>query len=1272
MAQPTPYTRQFNFSDFQTTSPSDPLPATQVENELNSLLTNLAGLNQNIGLLQRDDGKLKNQSVHKSSFDSDSLALMGLSGFTVKGNWASSTAYLIGDIVDFNNATYLSTENHTSSTAFATDLSADKWILLANGALGNVGTSVDKFEGNGVLQQFNLTQTYSSTTEIMVFVNGALKNPDDDYTISGSPSVLNLSSPPSSPAVAGNENVIVFGTSVLVMAAKNAAETASSNASGFATNSATSATKSENYAVKVNGAVPSTTDHSSKAWAVGGTGVTNTSNKGASKEWATTTGSTVDTSEYSSKEYAIGTTVAVGSSKDWATQTSGAVDSSEYSAKEYAQGTQASTGGSAKSWAQDADQVNGAGTNDRSAKAWSQGSNMTGATLGGSAKDWAQHTGSTVDGTNYSAKYWATQGNVGIVAGLEGNINILAPIASDITDVANDASDIGAVANKEAEIGILAGGSHLSNIAILAGANLSGGTVRADIETLVPRATDIGTLAPKAGAIQQVSNVSSDVTTVAHLEDGTTATNAISTLANRNSDIQALAPTASDMQTLSPKVTEIGRLGATAGNITSLNNLGTVDAVADMNTLASISSDITSLAGALEKTYTVTVANVGSQAMFHLNGSIANISVFRGNTYIFNQDASSNNNHPLGFVNGATAYDVGVTYTIDGSTVTKSQYTNTTTFNAGTTRSVTLEVDTSAPASGLAITCLVHGTAMGLAIATTDSNISLVANGMTNINTTATNIGAVNNVSTNMSDVTNVHNNMSDVNALNATGVLTNINTLATGQTGGLSNLGSIALINTGSNMANITTVSTNINSVNDFAEKYRIGSNDPSTSLNTGDLFYNSTSNTLKVYTGSAWEAGVTAGSGFAALSGSTFTGDVTFTGDSYNLVWDKSDNALEFGTLAKATFGASNALEIFTNDNTGHSYIVENGTGSLIINANEAYIQRGGSTKLNTTSTGINITGVLTTDGATHDGDVTFTGSNYHAMWDKSQNSLEFNDGARATFGSSRDLQLRHDGSASFIENYTGNLDIYSYGNDTRVNIYSDDGSGGTAKYFTADGYTGRAKMYYYGTLKLSTVSTGVDVTGVLTTDGATHDGDVTLTGANANVEWDKSADIFRINDNGYITIGSNNDLYFQHDSNNSVITNQTGHLTIENTANDKDIILKSDDSSGGTTNYVFCDGSKGEVKLYHYGSSKLTTKSTGVTVSGKTTTTSLNINGTDVTASATELNQLDGFTGDTTDLNRLDMGTGEQLGIFKVSNSVPTQASDFTNNTKLIMVY
>jgi len=99
--------------------------------------------------------------------------------------------------------------------------------------------------------------------------------------------------------------------------------------------SAANAQLAEDWAKETTSDVNSTGEYSSKAYAIGGTGVTNTSGKGAAKEWATTTGSTVDTSEYSAKEYAIGTTVAAGSAKDWASQASGTVDGSEYSAKYY-------------------------------------------------------------------------------------------------------------------------------------------------------------------------------------------------------------------------------------------------------------------------------------------------------------------------------------------------------------------------------------------------------------------------------------------------------------------------------------------------------------------------------------------------------------------------------------------------------------------------------------------------------------------------------------------------------------------------------------------------------------------------------------------------------------------------------------------------------------------------------------------------------------------------------------------------------------------------
>ena len=66
-------------------------------------------------------------------------------------------------------------------------------------------------------------------------------------------------------------------------------------------NASANATKAENYAIKTDGAVESS-NYSSKAWAIGGTGVTDTAGSGSAKEWATDTSNTCDGTEYSAKE----------------------------------------------------------------------------------------------------------------------------------------------------------------------------------------------------------------------------------------------------------------------------------------------------------------------------------------------------------------------------------------------------------------------------------------------------------------------------------------------------------------------------------------------------------------------------------------------------------------------------------------------------------------------------------------------------------------------------------------------------------------------------------------------------------------------------------------------------------------------------------------------------------------------------------------------------------------------------------------------------------
>ena len=137
--------------------------------------------------------------------------------------------------------------------------------------------------------------------------------------------------------------------------------------------------------------------------------------------------------------------------------------------------------------------------------------------------------------------------------------------------------------------------------------------------------------------------------------------------------------------------------------------------------------------------------------------------------------------------------------------------------------------------------------------------------------------------------------------------------------------------------------------------------------------------SNTDNVFSGITTTGQLDINGSIDVSSTSVFNDDVTFTGGSYNVVWDKSDNALEFGDNAVIKIGSSGDLELFHDGN--NSYIKEVGTGALYIRGSEIQLQSvageqmigaftdGGVTirydnsiKLATTQTGVNITGICT----------------------------------------------------------------------------------------------------------------------------------------------------------------------------------------------------------------------------------------------------------------------------------------------------------------------
>ena len=112
---------------------------------------------------------------------------------------------------------------------------------------------------------------------------------------------------------------------------------------------------------------------------------------------------------------------------------------------------------------------------------------------------------------------------------------------------------------------------------------------------------------------------------------------------------------------------------------------------------------------------------------------------------------------------------------------------------------------------------------------------------------------------------------------------------------------------------------------------------------------------------------------------------------------------------------------------------------TGIFSSGANNFDVSIAGTTRLNISASGINITGTVTDDGATHDGDVLFTGAAANILFDKSEDALRFNDNAKAVFGTNGDLKIFHDGGNSIInDGGTGDL-LLQLGSSTKFSLNS-----------------------------------------------------------------------------------------------------------------------------------------------------------------------------------------------------------------------------------------
>lgn len=468
MAQPTPYNRLYDFSDYQEVNPTKPLRGSEVDAELDAIKLTTDQLRANAARIQRDDGALANQSVTPESLSAGALAMIHQGEYVPRGAWGAATAYALGDVVAFNAATYLCIVAHTSVTQFANDLTAGRWLLIANGALTGQSTAVDLFVGTGSQTVFALGFSYTGNNGAQVFVGGVAQIPGQDFTISGT--TLTFVVAPPAPSVAGRSNVMVRGAGVEAQLAANAAITQAANASasataaansagasaGSAAAAATSATNSANSATASAGSASTATTQANTAT----TQATNAAGSATAAAGSASTATTQAANAAGSATAAAGSaTTATNQATIATTQATNAAGSASAAASSATNAAASAAGasGSASTATTQATNAAASATASGSSATASAASATSASGSAATAQNWAIKTDGPVAGGEYSAKHWAQEAAFLVTDGVLDD-NAVSTVKTWSSDKLVDAlkngahvTDFGAVGNGTTE-----------------------------------------------------------------------------------------------------------------------------------------------------------------------------------------------------------------------------------------------------------------------------------------------------------------------------------------------------------------------------------------------------------------------------------------------------------------------------------------------------------------------------------------------------------------------------------------------------------------------------------------------------------------------------------------------------------------------------------------------------------------------------------------------------------------------------------------------------
>jgi hypothetical protein len=323
---------------------------------------------------------------------------------------------------------------------------------------------------------------------------------------------------------------------------------------------------------------------------------------------------------------------------------------------------------------------------------------------------------------------------------------------------------------------------------------------------------------------QFISTNLPNITTVAGISG------AVSTVAGISSAVTGVNANNADVSTV-------------AGQISPTNNISTLAGInADITAVANNNADVSTVAGQISPTNNIsTLAGLDTEitGVYNIRTNVTNVDTNSPNVNLVAGQISPTNNI-------ATLGALGTQLTNLGALGTEITNLNNIRTDITGVNNINSQVQT---------------------VAGLNTEI-------TNLDSISADITAVANISGDIQDVQDKIAELQTVaNDLNE--VTSEIDTVATY----INQVDAVGTDLLGAN--NIGTVATNIGSVNEFGQRYRVSGTAPSTSLDLGDLYFDTASNTMKVYSSGGW---INAGSSVngtanrfkytATASQTTFTG--------------------------------------------------------------------------------------------------------------------------------------------------------------------------------------------------------------------------------------------------------------------------------------------------------------------------------------------------------------------------------------------------------------